>query len=63
MRSAMRKSITYHCLRLAPGLEAVRAEECDTVTIAGMGGQTIAEILTAAPGGPPKATICCCSNR
>ena len=36
-------------LRLAPGLEAVRAEECDTVTIAGMGGQTIAEILTAAP--------------
>ena len=36
-------------LRLAPGLEGVRAEECDTVTIAGMGGQTIAEILTAAP--------------
>ena len=35
-------------LRLAPGLEAVQAEECDTVTIAGMGGQTIAEILTAA---------------
>lgn len=36
-------------LRLAPGLEAVQAGECDTVTIAGMGGQTIAEILTAAP--------------
>ena len=36
-------------LRLAPGLEAVRPEECDTVTIAGMGGQTIAEILAAAP--------------
>ena len=36
-------------LRLAPGLEAVRPEECDTVSIAGMGGQTIADILAAAP--------------
>ena len=36
-------------LRLAPGLDAVRPEECDTVSIAGMGGQTIAEILQAAP--------------
>ena len=30
-------------------LEAVRPEECDTVSIAGMGGQTIADILAAAP--------------
>lgn len=36
-------------LRLAPGLEAIRPEECDTISIAGMGGQTIAEILQAAP--------------
>ena len=36
-------------LRLAPGLDAVQPEECDTVSIAGMGGQTIAEILQAAP--------------
>lgn len=35
-------------LRLSPGLEAVAPEECDTVSIAGMGGQTIAEILQAA---------------
>lgn len=36
-------------LRLAPGLDAVRPDECDTVSIAGMGGQTIADILRAAP--------------
>lgn len=36
-------------LRLAAGLDAVQPEECDTITIAGMGGQTIAEILAAAP--------------
>lgn len=36
-------------LRLAAGLDAVQPEECDTVSIAGMGGQTIAEILQAAP--------------
>ena len=36
-------------LRLAAGLDAVQPEECDTVSIAGMGGQTIAEILGAAP--------------
>lgn len=36
-------------LRLAPGLNAVSPEECDTISIAGMGGQTIAEILDAAP--------------
>lgn len=36
-------------LRLAPGLDAVHEDECDTITIAGMGGQTIIEILAAAP--------------
>ena len=36
-------------LRLAADLDAVTPEECDTVSIAGMGGETIAEILSAAP--------------
>lgn len=36
-------------LRLAAGLEAVRPEECDAVSIAGMGGETIAAILSDAP--------------
>lgn len=34
--------------RLCDGLSAVRAEEAETVTIAGMGGETIAGILAAA---------------
>ncbi len=37
------------CFRLAAGLDAVRPEECDTISIAGMGGETIAGILQAAP--------------
>lgn len=36
-------------LRLAPGLAAFSPAECDTISIAGMGGETIAEILAAAP--------------
>lgn len=36
-------------LRLAAGLAAVTPQECDVISIAGMGGETIAEILTAAP--------------
>lgn len=36
-------------LRLAAGLAGVAPEECDTVTIAGMGGETIADILADAP--------------
>lgn len=36
-------------LRLGAGLERVRPAECDTVSIAGMGGETIAGILHAAP--------------
>lgn len=35
--------------RLAAGLDAVGAEECDTISIAGMGGETIADILQDAP--------------
>ena len=35
--------------RLCPGLAKLRPEECDTVAIAGMGGETILGILEAAP--------------
>ena len=35
--------------RLCDGLSAIRPEETDTVVIAGMGGETIASILEAAP--------------
>lgn len=35
--------------RLGDGLAAVRPEECDTVVVAGMGGENIAAILAAAP--------------
>ena len=38
--------ITY---RLGNGLSAVRPEECDTIVIAGMGGENIAQILARAP--------------
>ena len=38
--------ITY---RLGNGLAAVRPEECDTIVIAGMGGENIAQILARAP--------------
>ena len=34
---------------LCPGLEKIKAEECDTIAIAGMGGETIIGILSAAP--------------
>ena len=34
--------------RLCPGLAFIRADECDTVAIAGMGGETILGILEAA---------------
>lgn len=36
-------------LRLCDGLSGIRPEEADTVVIAGMGGETIAAILAAAP--------------
>lgn len=35
--------------RLCPGLDAVAPEECDTILIAGMGGETIITILESAP--------------
>lgn len=35
--------------RLCDGLAGVAPEECDTITIAGMGGETIAGILSQAP--------------
>ena len=35
--------------RFCPGLDAVAPEECDTVLIAGMGGETIITILENAP--------------
>ena len=35
--------------RLCAGLSAIAPEECDTVLIAGMGGETIRDILAAAP--------------
>ena len=35
--------------RLCPGLAKIKPEECDTVAIAGMGGETILAILAAAP--------------
>ena len=35
--------------RLGNGLAAVAPEECDTIVIAGMGGENIAQILAAAP--------------
>lgn len=36
-------------LRLGNGLDPVRSEECTHITICGMGGETIASILSAAP--------------
>lgn len=36
-------------LRLSNGLYAICPEDCDTISIAGMGGETIADILAAAP--------------
>ena len=35
--------------RLCDGLSAIRPDEADTIAIAGMGGETVAAILAAAP--------------
>ena len=42
---------------LAPGLDGCHAEEVDTILIAGMGGETIIEILTAAPWAREKHLV------
>lgn len=44
-------------LRLGNGLEPVRSDEVDAVAIAGMGGETILEILTAAPWAAGKTCV------
>jgi len=36
-------------LRLCDGLDGISKEECDTVIVAGMGGDTIADLLARAP--------------
>ncbi len=40
---------TVIAVRLGDGLHTIRADEVDDILIAGMGGETIAEILEAAP--------------
>lgn len=44
-------------LRLCDGLSGIRPEEADTVVIAGMGGDTIAAILSAAPWTRERNTL------
>lgn len=44
-------------LRLCDGLAGIRPEEADTIVIAGMGGDTIQGILTAAPWAREKALL------
>lgn len=41
--------------RLGNGLAAVAPEECDTIVIAGMGGENIAQILAGGTLDPPTA--------
>lgn len=50
---AQENAVRYHLqnkisIRLSPGLEAVSPKECDTVIIAGMGGETMMQILSNA---------------
>ena len=48
--TAREYGVTEHMdFRLCPGLAKIRAEECDAIAIAGMGGETILGILEAAP--------------
>lgn len=48
--TAAEYGVTAHIdFRLCPGLARIAPEECDTVAIAGMGGETIIGILAAAP--------------
>ena len=45
------------CFRLCDGLSGIAPEDCDTITIAGMGGETIAHILSAAPWAKHEHTL------
>ena len=48
--TAAEYGVTAHIdFRLCPGLARIKSDECDTVAIAGMGGETIIGILEAAP--------------
>ncbi|MBQ3102732.1 MAG: SAM-dependent methyltransferase, partial [Oscillospiraceae bacterium] len=49
-RTALEYHITEHIdFRLCGGLDLIEPHEVDTVVVAGMGGETIAAILSAAP--------------
>lgn len=49
-RTAERYGLTDRmAFRLCDGLSGIRPEEADTIAIAGMGGETVAAILAAAP--------------
>lgn len=48
-RTAEEYGVSGIDFRLCAGLDAIMPEECDTVVIAGMGGETIRDILAAAP--------------
>ena len=47
--TAMEYDVDGIDFRLCPGLDAIAPEECDTILIAGMGGETIITILENAP--------------
>lgn len=48
-RTAWEQDIQAIDFRLCDGLRGIQPEEVDTIVIAGMGGETIVHILTAAP--------------
>lgn len=57
-RTAEDYGCTQHIsFRLGAGLAKVRPEEADTVAIAGMGGETIAQILSDAPWTREQGTL------
>lgn len=54
LASAQQNAVQFDCaqhisFRLGAGLTQISADECDTISIAGMGGETIAGILQQAP--------------